>query len=157
MRNSRVRVLLSATLVLAVIYFVRSRQPVASGPDNSPSFRSDAPSSEGTRRFGWIPSYPGAEIENIRSSQGRGQLSYAYGFVASTKLSNVMNFYETQLRALGFTVVVKDQTKNANGLAGVQLHAENPDRRRIIDVTMVDSTKPGSDAIVEVGVTAQER
>ena len=153
-RNSPLRVLVSAALLIAVIYFIRSRQ--APAPVSNAPFLSEAPSAEGTGRFAWVPKFLGVELEDIHSSLSHSQLSYAYSFKTEETAKNIVAFYETRLRAIGFTVVIKDL-----GGLGAELHAENPDRKRIIDVKAASAAKYAKAASAKtstaVGVAAVER
>jgi hypothetical protein len=144
-RDSRLRVLVSAALLIAVIFFIRSRQTPAPVTGSSPLL-SEAPSAEGSARFAWVPRYPGAELQNIQSGQSRTQLHYAFDFLVADSTNKIETYYETQLRALGFTIVTKQIG------AGMALHAESEDRKRMIEVKL--TTAPQG---LQVGVVALQQ
>jgi len=91
-----------------------------------------------------VPQFPDTEKENIRTSRTHEQLSYGYRFRAKQDPPSMLAFYETRLRALGFSVVAKNETGD--------LHGESPDRKRAIDI-VIQKMSDGN----EVGVTAVER
>lgn len=128
-----------------MIFLVRSRNTLFRSvkvPTNTkPLVAGDAATGE---RFTWVPKYPDAQAENIRTVRSHELVSYGYRFHAKEDAAQALAFYETRLRAAGFTVV----TKNDTG----ELHAENPDRTRALDVT-VAKIETGA----EVGVAAIER
>ena len=110
-------------------------------------FLTDAPS-ESSNRFAWVPSYPGARLENIRTVQNRDQLGYGYHFQVKDEGTKVRKFYESKLKSAGFTVIGKS---GADGKSW-DLYAENPDRTRSIDVN--GNAQPEG---VNVGVMAMVR
>ena len=106
------------------------------------------PPSESSNRFAWVPSYPGARLENIRIVQNRDQLGYGYDFQVKDEGDKVRSFYESNLKSAGFTVIGKS---GPNGKSW-DLYAENPDRTRSIDVN--GNAQPEG---VNVGVLAVMR
>lgn len=60
----------------------------------------------------------------------RGELSYGFSFVTPDAGEKVLSFYQSRLRAAGFTVDVKSL-----GDAGGQLHAEDSGGKRSLDLT----------------------
>jgi len=104
--------------------------------------------SESSNRFAWVPAYPGARLENIRTVQKRDQRSYGYHFQVKDESAKVRKFYESNLKNAGFTVIGKS---GANGKSW-DLYAENPDRTRSIDVN--GNAQPQG---VNVGVMAVVR
>lgn len=142
------RVAFSAVLVAFVIFLVQYRKslPPASTSNSTPTAAKPFPSPEGGQGFAWIPAYPGAEIENIRTKLTHGEQSYGYRFHTPDEFKKVDDFYADQLKAAGFTVIEKQHPD------GVDLHAEYPDRTRLLDVSTL-KTPPGT----EVGITATQR
>ena len=140
--NTVIRV---AILAIVMVFLVRSRNTLfrsSKVPANTqPLIADDAASGE---RFTWLPKYPHAQPENIRTVRTHELVSYGFRFHAQQDAAHTLAFYETQLRAAGFTVLVKNETG--------ELHAENPDRRRALDVT-VAKIADGT----EVGVAAVEK
>lgn len=104
--------------------------------------------SESSNRFAWVPAYPGARLENIRTVQNRDQRGYGYHFQVKDESAKVRKFYESNLKSAGFTVIGKS---GANGKSW-DLYAENPDRTRSIDVN--GNAQPEG---VNVGVIAVVR
>ena len=140
------------SVALIGLTFARLQKPRnPSGRDHADasrrSFLTDAPS-ERSNRFAWVPSYPGAQLENIRTVQNRDQLGYGYHFQVKDEGAKVREFYESNLRSAGFTVIGKG---GANGKSW-DLYAENPDRTRSIDVN--GNAQPEG---VNVGVMAVVR
>ena len=99
-------------------------------------------------RFAWIPAYPGARLEDIRTIQNHDQLAYGYHFQVKDEGAAVRKFYESKLRNAGFTVIGK------GGVTGKSwdLYAENADLTRSIDVN--GNALPEG---VSVGVLAKVR
>jgi hypothetical protein len=126
---------------LSLVWYRRSHP--AAGEAKKP-FLSQAPSSEGTNRFAWVPSYPGATISDIRTKMTRGELSYGFAFHTPDASEKILSFYQSRLQALGFKVDVK------RGDAGGQLHAENSDGKRSFDLTAAkaaEGTEAGALAV----------
>ena len=160
-----VRVLVSAALVGVVIFFLmrgRSNRPLfqKAGTASNKPFKSIAPSSEGENRFAWIPRYPGAEMQDIRSSQSREQISYGYRFHVTHDQAEVLTFYETHLGPAGFKLQRKI------GADGSELHAQSADGSQALEVTVVPvvaekpadkKQSPTVDMGVDVGVAAVAR
>lgn len=170
-RKSRplLRVVTSAILAGVVLYLVWLRGPFHSKPKpSSQPLRTLSPSAEGAAAFAWLPRFPGAVTEDITNSVNHERVSRSFHFrvppaasasgdSSSTARSAtappetgqspdggaVRTYYETQLRAAGFTVVVKSD--------GV-LHAESPDGKRILEMTVA-----ASQAGVEGNVAAVEK
>lgn len=152
-RNSWIRVLLSAVLFGLVLYFVRAHKqgradlPFSRSSPSKPLLPSTA--ADGTERFKWVPRFPNAQVENVRTGRTSQQASYGYRFHTEQDQAAVFSYYETQLRTAGFSVVAKlGNPKDEDGA----LHAENPDRKRILDVTTA-KVPTG----LEIGVAAVER
>ena len=126
-----VRILTSVALMALAFYFVQ-RQRTSSSRNASATgklFLAGSPSDAATR-FDWIPSYPGAEIEDIQTSRSHDQLAYSFDYHVKDDGAKVRAFYETTLRAAGFTVIGKG---GATGNSW-DLYGENPDRTRTIDL-----------------------
>ena len=87
-------------------------------------------SSASSNRFAWVPSYPGAQIEQISTVQKGNELRYGYHFQVKDEGSKVREFYERNLKSAGFTVIGKGGVKGESW----DLYAENPDRTRSIDI-----------------------
>lgn len=98
-------------------------------------------------RFGWLPQPPDGEKEDISTSRSSELISYGYRFHTREDPPQLLAFYETHLRALGFTVVTKSDTATS-----YTMHAESPDRKRTLDVSAAKLAE-GSEA----SVTAVER
>jgi hypothetical protein len=143
--SPRNRIALSAVLfvgVLGVVWYQRSHP--AAGSAKKP-FLSQAPSSEGSKTFAWVPSYPGATISNIRTKMTRGELSYGFSFVTPDGSEKILSFYQRQLQGAGFKVDVK-----GSGEAGGQLHAEDSGGKRSFDLTAgkaAEGTEAGALAV----------
>lgn len=144
-----VRVLVSAALVAVVVYFAaqnrgpQSRKPTVGVTAPLPV---ESASAERQTRFNWVPVFESADVDDIRTQQSHEKISYGFHFVTAKRAAEILNFYETHLRAAGF-MVVRQQHQD-----GGDLHAENPDRKRLLDV-VVAQLKENS----QVGVTATER
>lgn len=138
-----------ALIGLTFALLQKQRNPSARDHADTPRrpFLTDPPS-ESSNRFAWVPSYPGARLENIRTVQNRDQLGYGYHFQVKAEGDKVRKFYESNLRSAGFTVIGKG---GANGKSW-DLYAENPDRTRSIDVN--GNAQPEG---VNVGVMAVVR
>lgn len=145
-----VKILLSAAVLGVGVYLVQSRKAPKvpeHGVAVAPSFRSNAPSSEGAKSFAWIPRYPRAEIANIRTRETAKVLSYGFDFQSADGPAAIEKFFEDGLRAAGFTVVTRSPSAGET-----DLHGESPDRKRVIDVGV---DQAGSGAIVTVAATEQ--
>ena len=130
--NVFVRFLLSVALIgLTVILLQKQKNHSARDHAVTPRqpFLTD-PSSESSNRFAWVPSYPGARLENIRTVQKADQLSYEYQFQVKDEGAKVRIFYESYLKSAGFTVIGKGGAEGKSW----DLYAESPDRTRSIDV-----------------------
>ncbi len=132
----KINLLVPILFIVALIvltFALRQKQSNPSAPDHAippaVALSPDAPS-ETSNRFAWVPSYPGARLENIRTVQKRDQLGYGYHFQVKDEGTKVRKFYESELKSAGFTVIGKG---GANGKSW-DLYAENPDRTRSIDV-----------------------
>jgi hypothetical protein len=153
-RNPYMRIAFSAVLVAFAIFVVQYRKTLPSSAVKtstaaaSKPFPSSTPSGDGQSRFAWLPSFPGAEVGNIRTKITHGEESYGYTFHAPGEFKDVSDFYSGKLKATGFTVVDKQHAD------GVDLHAENPDRTRLLDISTVKSP---SGSGTEVGVNATQR
>ena len=151
--NTLLRVLMSAVLAgfaLFVVQYKKSTerpQPGANGPLKP--FLSNAPSSEGSNRFAWVPHYPGSTIENISTKQTRDELTYGFNFRTADDFKQALAFYGEQLRSAGFKVEVKN-----SGEIGGELHADSASSGRSLDVT---AAKRLQGTGTEVGITAVQR
>jgi len=145
-RNPVVRIVLSFAVLGAALFFViREGRPPKKVPV-APSFRSRTPSAEGSATFAWIPRYPGAQVQNIRTQETEQELIYGMEFVSSDAPTDITAYFERGLHAAAFTV----ETKRL-GPDEINLHAEGS-RGRSIDVG-VDKVPSGS----RVVVTAREK
>ena len=148
--NPLLRVMISAVLVAFAVFVVqykRSTTPARlSAPAPAKPFLTDAPSSEGSNRFAWVPTYPDAAIVNITTKQTRDQLSYGFNFRAPEDFKQVLAFYRDRLQAAGFKVDVKE-----SGETGGELHAVADGGRRSFDAIAVKVLQGTG---TEVGVTA---
>ncbi|HEV2198582.1 MAG TPA: hypothetical protein VGR73_02080 [Bryobacteraceae bacterium] len=148
--NPLVKILLSAALLGIGVYLVQTRgapKSPARGVAVVPSLRSNAPSSEGSKSFAWIPRYPGANIANIRTRETSKILSYGFEFQSADASAAVAAFFESGLRTAGLTVVTRSPSAGE-----IDLHGESPDRKRLIDVGV---DKAPSGATVTVSATEQ--
>jgi hypothetical protein len=93
-------------------------------------------------RFGWLPQPPDSEKEDISTSRSSELISYGYRFHTREDPPQLLAFYETHLRALGFKVVTKSDTATS-----YSIHAESPDRKRTLDVSAAKLAE-GSEATV---------
>jgi hypothetical protein len=150
----QLRLMISAVFVAFTIFVVQYRKsvpqarPAATSADTRP-FLTDAPSSEGSNRFAWIPAFPNAELEGINTKQTREQLSYGFSFRTPQGFKPVLAFYREKLQAAGFQVGVKD-----SGDTGGELHADSADGKRSFDVI---AAKVVTGTGAEIGVTAVQR
>jgi len=137
--------------LIGLTFALLQKQRISSARDHAVTPRQPfltEPPSESSNRFAWVPSYPGARLENIRTVQNRDQLGYGYHFQVKDEGDKVRNFYESNLKGAGFTVIGKG---GPNGKSW-DLYAENPDRTRSIDVN--GNAQPEG---VNVGVMAVMR
>ena len=143
--------ILSAVALIGLTFTLLQEQRNLSARDHAvtprPPFLTEPPS-ESSNRFAWVPLYPGARLENIRTVQNRDQLGYGYHFQVKDEGDKVRKFYESNLKRAGFTVIGKG---GPNGKSW-DLYAENPDRTRSIDVN--GNAQPEG---VNVGVMAVMR
>jgi hypothetical protein len=148
--NPLLRVMISAVLVAFAVFVVQYKRSAAPARPSAPApakpFLTEAPSSEGSNRFAWVPPYPGATIENINTKQTRDQLSYGFSFRAPEDFKHVLAFYRDRLQAAGFKVDVTD-----SGETGGELHAVADGGSRSFDAI---AAKVVQGAGTEVGVTA---
>lgn len=145
--NPRNRIAFSAVVLaigLGIVWYQRSHP--AAGRAKKP-FLSQAPSSEGSKTFAWVPAYPGAATSGIRTKMTRGELSYGFSFRTPDGSEKILSFYQSQLQAAGFKVDVKSA-----GDAGGQLHAEDSGAKRSLDLTAGKATEG-----TEAGVLAVEK
>lgn len=145
--NPRNRIVFSAVVLaigLGMVWYQRSHP--AAGHAKKP-FLSQAPSSEGSKTFSWVPAYPGAAISGIRTKMTRGELSYGFSFRTPDGSEKILSFYQSQLQAAGFKVEVKRA-----GDAGGQLHAEDSSAKRSLDLTAGKAAEG-----TEAGVLAVEK
>jgi hypothetical protein len=147
--NPLLKILLSAAILGVAVYVVQSRKAPKSTARVAtvPSFRSSAPSSEGTKSFSWIPRYPGATVANIRTRETSKILTYGFEFESADAPAAIAAFFERGLRTGGFTVVTRTPSADE-----IDLHGESPDRKRLIDIG-VDKASAG--AVVTVAATEQ--
>jgi len=135
-----IRILFSFALLAVVIYIYQQRETSGPGAASKQPFLADSPTAAGTDRFAWIPRYPGADISGIHSRVTHGELNYGFEFQSADDMHQVISFYESGLHATGFTV----QTK-LKGSMEIDLHAESPDRKRMVDVVVEQvADKPAS-------------
>jgi len=137
--------------LIGLTFALLQKQRISSARDHAVTPRQPfltEPPSESSNRFAWVPSYPGDRLENIRTVQNRDQLGYGYHFQVKDEGDKVRNFYESNLKGAGFTVIGKG---GPNGKSW-DLYAENPDRTRSIDVN--GNAQPEG---VNVGVMAVMR
>jgi hypothetical protein len=155
------RIMMSAVLVAFAIFVVQYRKSMPGGNGGageratsksaaksaaeSKTLPSIAPSSTRASRFSWIPSFPGAQTEDIRTKLTHGQLSYGFSFRTSQNFDQVIAFYKQTLEAQGFKVEVRNIGDN-----GANLHAESGGRT----LDMGASKTPEG---TEAGVTASEQ
>jgi hypothetical protein len=148
--NPLLRVMMSLVLVGFAVFVVEYKKattpPKSGAPAASKPFLTDAPSSEGSNRFAWVPKYPGAATENISTKQTRDQLSYGFSFRAPDDFKHVLAFYRDQLQGAGFQVEVKDSHET-----GGELHAVADGGGRTLDAI---AAKVLQGTGTEVGVTA---
>ncbi len=147
------RVMISAVLVAFAVLVAQYKksQPPAKSSISLPlkPFLTDAPSSEGTNRFAWVPAYPGAALQNITTKQSHDQLSYGFSFRTEDDFKHVLSFYRDGLQGAGFQVQVTDSRET-----GGDLHAEADGGRRVFDVI---AAKVLQGSGTEVGATAVQR
>jgi len=137
---------LVAFALFVVVYKKSTTSVKPSALKASNPFLTDAPSSEGSNRFAWVPKYPGATTENISSKQTRDELTYGFNFYTPDDLKKVLQFYRDQLQPAGFEVDVKEPS-DASG----ELHAAADGGKRTLDAT---AAKVSQGTGTEVGVTA---
>jgi hypothetical protein len=153
-RNPYMRVAFSAVLVAFTIFIVQYRKslpPESTPTSSSKPFPTAAPSGDGATRFAWIPPYPEAVVENIRTKITHGEQTYGYSFHAPGAFKEIAAFYRDRLKAAGFSVLDKQHPD------GVELHAEYPDRTRLLDVSVTQPPPGQPQPGTEVGITATQR
>lgn len=138
--SPRNRIVFGAAVLVVVAGLVWYQRSHPAATSAKKPFLSQAPSSEGTNQFAWLPAYPGATISNIRTKMTRGELSYGFSFVTPDASEKVLSFYQSRLRAAGFKADVK-----SSGDAGGQLHAEDSAGKRTLDLT-AGKTGEGTEA-----------
>lgn len=145
--TSWTRILLSATLLGLLIYYVQRQQPGAP-TKHSPKVLPVGPATEDvSSRFRWVPRYPGVEIAGIRTKRTAGQLDYSFQFEVKGDFQPVLSYYEDQLQRAGLKVDRKGQ-----GEFGAALHAEDGGRGRIVEITAGKLQ-----GVSEIDVNAMER
>jgi hypothetical protein len=148
--NPRNRIVFSAVVLmigLGVVWYQRSHSALGKAGGSKKPFLSQAPSSEGSKTFAWVPVYPEATVSGIRTKMTRGELSYGFSFQTPDGSGKVLSFYRSRLQAAGFMVDVK-----SSGDAGVQLHAQESSGKRSLDLTA-----GGAAEGTEAGVLAVEK
>ena len=145
--NPLVRILLSlAVLGFMLFIVIRLGKPPKKVPVVA-SFRSSAPSSEGTRSFAWIPRYPGAMITNIRTRETEKELTYGFEFRTNDAPDAIVEFFERSLRGAGLTVTTHRPSADE---AIIQGESRGPTRS--IDIA-IDKVQSGT----LVTVSAEEK
>jgi hypothetical protein len=155
------RVMISAVLLAFAIFTVQYKKSLpqdksVAAPKKTASnkpFPAVAPSAEGATRFGWVPKFPDAQLENITTKQTRDEISYGFSFHAGQTFDKVLAFYGDQLQKEGFKVELKVaassvSAKDPGGNSG-QLQAVSADGVRSLDVIASKA-----DAGAEIGVRA---
>jgi hypothetical protein len=145
--TSWVRILLSAALLGVVIYFVQRQPPSKLARRQSKPLPVETSPEDITAKFSWVPRYPGAEVDSVRTQHTAEQTVYAFQYEFQGEFQPVLTYYEQQLKGAGFKVERKAATET-----GQALHAEDAGPRRTVDV-MASRLK----GITEVDVTAAER
>jgi hypothetical protein len=148
--NPRNRIAFSAVVLaigLGMVWYQRSHPAARTAGSAKKPFLSQAPSSEGSKTFAWVPAYPGATVSGIRTKMTRGELSYGFSFQTPDGSEKILSFYQSQLQAAGFKVDVKSA-----GDAGGQLHAEDAGGKRSLDLTAGKAAEG-----MEAGVLAVEK
>jgi uncharacterized protein YneF (UPF0154 family) len=100
----------------------------------------------------WVPRYPGVEPQPMYSSQGEGEHLAGWHFKTPDDPGKVLSFYESHLKADGFSVstnMARHEGKAAGGL--LTATAENQERQVMVTVT---TEEPGS---TSVAVTVNEK
>jgi hypothetical protein len=151
--NMLLRVMMSAVLVAFALFVAQYKKSIAppkpAAPVSTKPFLSKAPSSEGSNHFAWIPSYPGATVENITTKQTHDQLSYGYNFRTADDFKQVLAFYGERLQSAGFKAEI-----NNSGERGGDLHAAMDASGRSFDAI---AAKVLQGTGTEVGITAVQR
>jgi len=135
---------MAVCLLGVMFYFVRQQQPAKTASRTLPA---GSPSEENSVRFAWVPRYPGAELDGIRTKRTADQTTYAFQFEVKGDFAPVISFYESQLQAGGFKV-----TRKGGGEFGAAVHAEEGTGRRWIDITAGKAQ-----GVSEIDVTANVR
>src|SRR3954468_12384122 len=150
--NTLLRVMMSAVLVAFALFVAQYKKstapPKPSAAVSTKPFLSKAPSSEGSNHFAWIPSYPGAALENITTKQTHEQLSYGYSFRTADDFKQVLAFYRDRLQSAGCKVDMNE------GERGGDLHASADGDSRLFDAI---AAKVLQGTGTEVGITAIQR
>jgi hypothetical protein len=155
--------MISAVLLAFAIFTVQYKKSLPQDKSDAPKrtasnkpFPAVAPSAEGATRFGWVPKFPDAQLENITTKQTRDEISYGFSFHSGQTFDKVLAFYGDQLQKEGFKVELKVaassvSAKDPGGNSG-QLQAVSPDGARSLDVIASKA-----DAGAEIGVRAVQR
>jgi hypothetical protein len=78
----------------------------------------------------WVPVYPGSTPKGTFSAQGKGASQSAFGFTTADPAAKVIEYYQDQLKAGGFTV-----TQTFASAAGGLITAENGKRSLTVTVS----------------------
>lgn len=95
----------------------------------------------------WVPSYPGATVQGTFDSTTNGARSLAYTVKSSDSVSQLMDFYENELKGAGLTV--EKNTYSANGTDGGSVSGKSDDGKRTL-TAMVSGEGSGSQALITV-------
>ncbi len=145
--NPLLRILLSLAMLGCALYIViREGKPPKKVPV-APSFRSLAPSGEGSGSFAWIPRYPGSTVTNIHTRETEKELTYGLELTSTAPPTDVASYMERALRGAGFT------TKSSQPSATeTNLHGEASNPKRTIEIG-IDKVQDGT--YVTVAATQQ--
>jgi len=89
----------------------------------------------------WVPSYPGATMQNTFSANSNGEQTGSYAFVTADAPEKVISFYGDNLKSGGFNV--SNVTTNSNGKTGGMVSGEDKATKRTV-VAIIGSENDGT-------------
>lgn len=87
----------------------------------------------------WVPSYPGVTPMSTLSKTGEDELYGNYSFQTSDSVEKVLEYFETELKAAGFTL--EKSNVQSGVLAMGHINAKTDDGRRTVDVSVIPVDK----------------
>lgn len=94
----------------------------------------------------WLPTYPGAKVEGSMDATSQQERSAAFTVTTTDSVQEVMEFYESRLRATGLSVQ-KTSFETNGAAAGGTVTGTSEDQKRTVNV-MVSAGEGQTSAVV---------